>query len=72
MAGKKKRGRGRPKGSTSRGVTVPLGFRVPKDLYDEIEAIRTRAEVVESKTRILEQLLRKGIAAQRGPKRSTR
>lgn len=61
---KKKRGRGRPKGSTNRGPTVQVTFRVPKALFDEVERLRRRAEALSSRTSAFERLLRKGIEAE--------
>ena len=68
MAKKKKSKRGRPKGTTKRGETVPVGFRVPKALFDEIERIRIAAERLATKTEVYEHLVRRGLEAKKKEK----
>ena len=73
---RKKKARGRPKGSTTRGPTVAVGLRISRELFDRIEAIRSGAEELTSRTIAMERLLREGLesresaaAGRTGPKR---
>lgn len=67
MTSKKKKrakGAGRPKGSTTRGPTVAVGFRIDRDLLEKIDKIREDAEVMTSRTLVMQRLLDEAVRAQ--------
>lgn len=59
---KSRRGRGRPKGSTKAGPRVHVGFRIPKELAEEIFALRDRiVDGEKTRTHAFENVLRAGL-----------
>jgi len=62
---KRAKGAGRPKGSTTRGPTVAVGFRIDRDLLEKIDKIREDAEEMTSRTVVMQRLLNEAIRAQK-------
>ena len=60
---KRAKGAGRPKGSTTRGPTVAVGFRIDRDLLEKIDRIRKDAEEMTSRTLAMQRLLDEAIRA---------
>lgn len=61
---KRAKGAGRPKGSTTRGPTVAIGFRMDRDLFEKFEQLRKDAEETLSRTVALQRLVREELRRQ--------
>lgn len=62
MATKKKTKKRRP-GRPSKGPTVQVGMRFPKELYEKVEQLRRENIELKTQTAAFEQLIREGLEA---------
>ena len=65
---KRAKGAGRPRGSTTRGPTVAVGFRIDRDLLEKIDQIRKDADEMTSRTLAMQRLLQEAIRARESKK----
>ena len=58
-----KRPRKRRPGRPSKGPTVHVGMRIPKDLYEKVAQLRRETAELRTQTAAFEQLIREGLNA---------
>lgn len=65
MAPRKKPATKKRPGRPSKGPTVHIGMRIPKDLWERIQRIRDESEELRTMTAALEEVIRAGLKERR-------